>query len=108
MHSILRIEHKDTNQGPYREESNSSIKAITNSHLGGQEQYPCPWDDIGIQRSPSPNEFCGFKDVKQLRKWFSSEELAVFKKEGYLVKRLSLDDVLVTEIGECQVLFTYN
>ena len=109
MHSILRVEHKDTKRGPYIGSSSyDKVKEITDRHCEDLDIYPLPEADIGIERDPHCYELCGFKDVKQLTNWFTKEELAIFKEEGFIVKRLSLKNVEVTEVGERQILFCYK
>lgn len=108
MHSILRVEHKDNHRGPYRDGHNGEVKEITNNHCFDLDLYPVPEDDIGIDRNPDPWELCGFKNVKQLREWFTNEELEILKRNDFIVRKLSLKDVKVTAVGERQLLFRYK
>jgi len=111
MDSILRVEHKDSKLGPYRGSYNmEKTRSVTDIHCfrSSSYDYPAPCDDIGIERKPHDYEFCGFKDIHQLKKWFNSKELATMEEDGFVVKRLSLEDVEVTDIGERQLLFCYR
>jgi len=110
MHSILRVEHKDTKQGPYSYYKSDLVNILTDNHCYGDNgyNYPTPEKDIGIERDPHSYEFCGFKNISQLRAWFTEEEIDILKQENFIVKRSSLKDVEVTEVGERQILFCHK
>jgi len=66
------------------------------------EQYPGPQHDEGIDRLPIADEICGFLSIKQLKDWFTKDELHLLKLHGYKIKRVEV--IEITAIGKRQVL----
>ena len=63
---------------------------------------PCPIEDKGIDRYMDANEICGFKDMEQLKAWFTEEEIRDLAQKGFEIKKVYVKTI--TAIGEKQVL----
>lgn len=66
------------------------------------DRRPTPDNDYGIERMMFAREVCGWKDIRQALKWFSAKEFRVFKRFGYNLKKVTVQNI--TEVGECQIL----
>ena len=114
-YSFLRVEHKKyiarkypsgeaVKIGPYVKYSNKRVKKMVDRHTN-LELRPTPRKDKGIDRTLEAGEFCGFRNVKQLKRWFTKEELKTLKDNSFVIKRYSTYDFEITAIGERQILF---
>ena len=75
-------------------------------NLNGTCPRPVPRNDIGIGREPKPYEYCGFNSAAALIRWFRGSILElIYQDECEIV---ALTNVIVTAIGEYQVLFRWN
>ena len=103
MQTIYRVEHETSHIGPYHEQDVSgSVMRILRMFDNKNRVIPMPLYDVGIDRSPNKNEFCGFIDEEQLHQWFSVEALQELKKLDFIVIQYVVE---VTAIGERQCLF---
>lgn len=104
---VYRIENKNK-IGPYQ--GDSGYNWFTTNHTDDPINHPSPPDDIGLKHllSDLPYQPCrykfGFKNVKQLKSWFTKEERRNLFRLGFkIVKiKISMDKVI---IGDKQVLF---
>lgn len=64
--------------------------------------HPTPLYDKGILRYVENKEFCGFKSLTQLKKWFTLKQIKRMRKNGYTIKKVFVDEI--TAYGEKQVL----
>ena len=102
--TVFRVEHEDTGQGCYRQQYGGDfVDKMGNNHSNTLDIHPPPQKDIGIDRYSVDGEFCGFKDMKQLQKWFTNFELRELEKLGYII--MTIENAEITVIGEKQVLF---
>lgn len=67
---------------------------------------PTPDQDKGIERDPTPDEYCGFNSAAALIRWFRGEILGLIYVDGCEI--VALHNVTVTAIGEYQVLFRWK
>jgi len=97
--TIYRYEHPDTSSGPYwtgwcpiREHNETT-------------GHPNPWDDcnIGIDEG----EICGFKDKKQLVRWFNTQERRELKNNKYEIVKYRVPSEHI-KYGNRQVVFKEN
>ncbi len=96
----LRVQNKD-GAGPYADSPQELFRQLNTDTA----ELPTPEYDIGIERFPYNNEYCGFNSQKQLKNWFDNDELELLESYGYYVVEL---DVTITAYGERQILFTLN
>lgn len=102
--TVFRVEHEDTGLGCYRFNPIEFLIDMGERHSRQEfRKHPSPGVDAGIERGMEKAEFCGFKDMEQLRRWFTDEELCELGELGY--KIVKLEDVEITVIGKKQVLF---
>ena len=72
----------------------------------GRGLQPHPYEDIGIERNPESNEFCGFLSAVDLLRWFGSSIVKILRE--YECEIVALRNVTITAVGEYQVLFKWN
>lgn len=105
---IVRIEHKIDGKGIFRSQTKSCrnrferIKCHTELYERHRYNFPPPYRDKGIMRSPFYDEFCAFKSIDELQSWVTKEELQRLIKVGF---KVLVHDVSDCVIGEYQVLF---
>jgi len=71
-------------------------------HNLNSEKYPLPQDDKGIDRYIEEIEITGFKDLRQLKNWFSLKEVKRLRRNGFTIKKVEVDTI--TALGNKQVL----
>ena len=71
-------------------------------HNLNSEKYPLPQDDKGIDRYIEKIEITGFKDLRQLKNWFSLKEVKRLRRNGFTIKKVEVD--IITAFGNKQVL----
>ena len=98
MKYIYRVEDKD-GIGCYVGHPSELRFIETHTHLNG---HPLPYYDNKINRNQLKYEICGFLNLDQVMKWFTSNELTELWNEGYDLKRIKVDEI--TEVGDTQVL----
>ncbi len=98
--TIWRVED-EYGQGVYRSHL-PEFERMYNKHSSNDNKYPQPSSDKGIEREPTIFEICGFKDLKQAKKWFSTYEINRMKQYGFELKKVEV--ARITAVGECQVL----
>jgi len=64
--------------------------------------HPRPEDDEKILREIAEDERCGFLNLTQAMRWFTSNELRQLEKEAFYLKRVKVKEI--TAIGNSQVL----
>ncbi len=104
--TVFRIEHEETGRGCYVDRYGTSTIFLDNmlERHNASSLHPSSDVDLGICRSVKlGTEFCGFKDMKQLYGWFTSEELWELENTGYHI--IKIEGVEITAIGNKQVLF---
>ena len=95
---IYRIQDKN-GHGCYQQGASFINKLQDhNSNL----DYPTPQDDKGIDRFLEKNEICGFKDLTQLKKWFTLKEIKFMRSNGYKINKIEVEKI--TAYGRKQVL----
>lgn len=95
---IYRIEDSD-GKGCYRFMETLSFLGKHNNDI---ENHPCPSNDRGIDRYIEENEICGFKDLQQLKKWFTLSDIKKLRYFGFTIKKIEVEQI--TAYGEKQVL----
>lgn len=98
MQYIYRVENKK-GLGCYRELVYELPFLLNHSTSNG---HPVPYNDKGIDREYDEDEIHGFKNLDQVMRWFTNEELNHMNKRGQVLKRVKVKKI--TAIGECQVL----
>lgn len=96
---IYRIED-DNGQGCYRNGAGEYNKL--KCHDNDIEKHPTPLMDRGILRYIEENEITGFKDLRQLKKWFTLKQIRRLRRNGYVIKKIEVEQI--TAYGECQIL----
>lgn len=112
QHKIFRVEHKSKKlkkvyAGPYSSSGVSSVEKWCENefNLHGDDTHPDPYSDKLLKKMKfnlSAGLHCGFKNIKQLKKWFSKKEMQKLNELGFLVAQYESDNVL---FGDRQVLF---
>ena len=77
-------------------------KLIAEKHDDDPIHHPMPLWDEGIDRKQKKIEISGFKNLKQLYKWFSSEDIDNLEYLGFKIQKIKVKKI--TAIGKCQVL----
>lgn len=102
----IRIEHSIDGLGVFRSEyglfhnkNNYKYRQFT---VNRHNNFPTPRIDAGIYRYANKDEFCAFKSLDQLNKWFTKRELKHFISLGFNIYSLDLKRCI---IGEYQILF---
>lgn len=102
MLKIWRIENND-GEGCYRLwQTNSFVRYMERRHNNSMEKHPFPKLDNGIDREIKNGEICGFRDLSQVKNWFSRYELKNLAKIGFTLKKVEVREI--TAFGEKQVL----
>lgn len=112
LHKVFRVEHKSKKlkkvfAGPYSVSGVSSVEKWCESELNlhGDDTHPNPYSDKLLKKIKfyfSDGYHCGFKNIKQLKKWFTKKEMQKLSDLGFIVAQYESDHVL---IGDRQVLF---
>jgi len=95
---IYRVEDEFGN-GCYR---NKAYWVNRIKHHDFNPKYPQPREDKGINRYVKENEFCGFKDLTQLKQWFNLKEIKRMRKNGYTIHKIEVE--AITAYGQKQCL----
>lgn len=98
---IYRVEN-DKKEGCYK----NGAMQLNELDSHDDELHPHPTKDEGIKRYCMENEKCGFLNLKQVRIWFTKNELMRLRKNGYHLKRIKINKI--TAIGKFQILFKEN
>lgn len=96
---IYRVENRE-GLGPYR---NTDWQPWEH---GNALTHPCPRFDKGLNYIKSC-EKCAFKSYRQLRDWFTKEELAELKTMGYDIIKLEVDRKLI-RFGKKQIVYQFR
>lgn len=105
---ILRVEHKIDNKGIFRSRTPQynvrlhRMKGWKKLFERHRDNFPTPYLDKGINRSPIFGEFCAFKSVEQFQQWVTNDEIKGLIKIGFRVLLLEVSDCVV---GKHQILF---
>lgn len=101
MHYIWRVQNH-TNWGPYSQgHIDGDLAEMLDKH-NTDNGHPTPYKDKGIDRGMEVDEICGFKDMAQVKAWFTKDELLSLYAAGFKLIRLRV--WAITAIGEKQVL----
>lgn len=92
---VYRIEHSETNDGPYNGEN-----CIDFDHYYGDD-HPSP-DNDGLDMYDYHK--CGFKSKKQLHKWFNKEEIEKLHYYGFIMAIYNTPKGC-TQISDNQLIF---
>lgn len=99
---VYRVEN-DEGKGCYQEGAVALNRLEHHNSYNHVKRHPLPSEDFGIDRYPLKDEKCGFKDMKQLKAWFTPKELKRLARNGFKVVELYVAEV--TAYGEQQLLF---
>jgi hypothetical protein len=69
------------------------------SRLNGR---PCPCEDRGIERDMKDDEICGFISLRQLKDWFTLNEIINLRAEEFIITKVEVETI--TAYGQKQVL----
>jgi len=95
---VYRIQSKqDRTRGAY-----NHTPLLCTMHRPDQ---PTPLDDMGIERESEWEEYCGCASAAALLRWFRGF-IPDLLRAGYEI--VALRNVMVTAVGEYQVLFKWN
>ena len=111
MKYIYRVENK-LGHGPYIERRARSVKKHTDTR-----NRPSPIFDKKIRASLAASfvnfqdwyrgdMLCGFNSLKQLKAWFTKEELSGLNKEGFFVVRIEVKKLKRFIDGDKQVIYS--
>ena len=111
--TVYRIQSKqDRTRGAYRSHIYGNdkpyiVKKLEAAHGfdGDRENHPTPDMDVEIGRCIERNEYCGFACATDLLRWFRGF-IPDLLRAGYEI--VALRDVMITAIGEHQVIFTWS
>jgi hypothetical protein len=107
MATVFRIEHSKTGEGPYFSGAWDDPHRLLIRHHGDMcrpdFRWPCPDDDVGIDRMKQTHERCAFTSMRKLRQWFSEHEVRCLCDYGFRIVRH--DGVRITARGRRQCLF---
>lgn len=103
---VYRCENVDLNKGPFwaHEPYYEERFALLDRHNNTGRNHPVPWKD-GIHLEDK--DFCGFQDIKKLKKWFSKKEREALRKWGWKFYMLVVDEKYV-KLGKHQCGFQRN
>lgn len=73
--------------------------------IHSDNEHPCPYFDIGINRGAERGECCGFNSAADLLRWFRGF-IPDLLGAGYEI--VALRNIMITAVGEYQVLFKWN
>lgn len=98
---VYRIEHPETNRGPYHGQGfGGPLSFLCDAH-DGDADHPTPqWD--GIDNFTS-NHVCGFKSLSDLKLWFKGYLPEIFH-HGWKVYRINIPEKRIL-FGEKQIAF---
>lgn len=96
MPYIYRVENKQ-GRGPYQ----GGVPNYLKYHDRNTAKRPVPRLDEGIERTPFPEEICGFMTLDQVNNWFSPHDLKKLRENGYELKRVLVENII---IGKTQVI----
>jgi hypothetical protein len=110
---VYRIEDPTSGWGPYTAHSrhrNKSSYEVVRDHLMNEYAIrgyskgtnPPPWND-GLG-DIYDTEFTGFRSLKQLREWFSTDDLKTIAGAGFVARRYQIDGGHVRK-GRHQLVF---
>lgn len=89
--------------GCYRHEAGEVADYFIEKHDKDiKGNHPTPELDIGIKRKMKSKEICGFKTLRQAKKWFTREDLTILKHFEFKLKKIKVSKI--TAIGKRQVL----
>jgi len=100
MDTVFRIQDAK-GEGPYQGQEGEFLENMNNNH-SGCSIHPIPYCDKGIGRSPELEERCGFRNMEQLKSWFTDHELEGLSKLGFVIAQIKGE---ITVVGQHQVLF---
>lgn len=108
---IYRVENSQR-EGPYlldRSETYSKFRMDMIDRHSKDKNHPKPEDD-GIKKSAWSCFVYGFKDMDQLLAWFTPEDLAGLKEEGFFIVEIDVRDPLdfQFQLGGHQVVMDYR
>ena len=110
MGIVYRIQSKeDRKRSAYRshasfEKAMPAVERLLKAHISDDDhEHPTPKCDTG--RNPKFNEHCGCDSAAKLLRWFRGF-IPDLLREGYEI--VALHNVIVTAVGEKQVLFKWN
>lgn len=95
---IYRLEHNITQEGPYTHSHTSILKWTTKNHTYS-ENTPLPTEDklnnsngYLHTKIQSEHQKFGFKNIKQLLKWFDKEEIENLLKYGFNIVKIKVNE----------------
>lgn len=98
MPIIYRIEHISTKDGPYHG-GGWQWQTVEHTWENGR---PGPAND-GIKYGMHKHEYCGFRSITHLRRWFTKRERYNLSKDGFI---LAIYDAPEVRHGNKQSVFT--
>lgn len=97
---VYRIEHETENYGPYNGKIDCNMwQSVNHTAANGR---PNPYADNWIILEVT--DYCGFKTLTQLKRWFTKKERSNLKKLGFVVKVFDISEDKV-KLGDKQVVF---
>lgn len=102
---VIRIEHEDgwgmfTLCSKTKSSRKHSVKYICYSIGDRHHSFPLPQNE---NLPMSDKYFCAYISVDQLKKWVTTEEIAILKENNYRILMLEVTDY---HKGEYQVIYT--
>lgn len=96
---VYRIEHETENYGPYNGKVDCNMwQSVNHTAANGR---PNPFmDNLNLEAY----DYCGFKTITQLKRWFTKKERSNLKRLGFVVKVFDISEDKV-KLGDKQLLF---
>ena len=104
--NIYRVEHKNGDgiiMATDRKGCSLYLK-MNSSFIDRYGKFPLPDEDELINRLPKRNEYCAFKNRKDLKKWINKDELKELINLNFNVHKISIKKENLI-IGKYQILF---
>lgn len=108
MTTVYRVQEKHNKRLGVYQGNIKVVEKLLTRHTdfeGVNARHPTPFNDSGIARRAKAHEYCGFISMTDLFKWFGGF-IPELLKSGFEIA--VLNDVIVTAIGEYQVLFKWS
>jgi hypothetical protein len=89
MPRFIRVEHEETNDGPYTR----AIKGWLLSDRDSTSQRPSPDEDGGSEGWYYPRKYrYAFRSTRQLLNWFSVDDILLMQEYGFVVRVVYMYD----------------
>jgi len=100
---VYRVEHKKTNEGPYTGKIVSTKLTYENSRHQ-DNHHKNIYTDPFLCESWDSDFYCGFKTIKQFKRWFSNLDRVSLHLLGFILSKYEIDINMVI-FGETQIGF---